>query len=70
MTVKTDHSARRCDIWIAYGDRETYRSSAAYREAVRRARARGYRVCVFLGGEAPLLPGVAALLDRQQPGLF
>lgn len=70
MTVKTDHAARRCDIWVAYGERARYRSSPAYREAVRHARARGYRVCVFVGGEAPLLPGVAALLDRQQSGLF
>lgn len=70
MTVKNNHAARRCDIWVAHGERETYTQSPEYREAVRRARAQGYRVCVFVGGEAPLLPGVAALLDRQQLGFF
>ena len=58
MTVKNNHAARRCDIWVAHGERETYAQSPEY------------RVCVFVGGEAPLLPGVAALLDRQQPGFF
>ncbi|MGM9612125.1 MAG: hypothetical protein ACI3XZ_01345 [Butyricicoccus sp.] len=69
MTVKRNDAARRCEIWIDYGERSTYAMSEEYRETVRRYRALGYRVCVFLGGSEPLLPGVAALLDRQT-GLF
>lgn len=67
MTVKTNAAARRCEIWIGYGERNTYAASEEYRETVRRYRALGYRVCVFLGGNEPLLPGVAALLEHQHP---
>lgn len=65
MTVKINRAARRCDIWVAHGEKDGYAQSPAYRGAVRRARAEGLRVCVFVGGEEPLLPGVAALLDHQ-----
>ena len=70
MTIQNDTRTGRCNIWIAYGERGTYQQSAAYRDAVRHAKTQGLRVCVFLGGEAPLLPGVTALLEHQQPGLF
>ena len=65
MHIQTDPAARRCNIWVNYGEQARYAQSPAYRQAVRHARAQGYRVCVFVGGQAPLLPGVAALLDRQ-----
>ncbi len=68
MTIKTDPAARRCNIWVSYGEQAGYTQSPAYRQAVRQAHAKGYRVCVFVGGEAPLLPGVAALLDHQGLG--
>ena len=69
MTIRNQPAMRRCDIWVNYGEREQYTHLPAYRDAVRHARANGWKVCVFVGGEAPLLPGVAALLDHEQ-GFF
>lgn len=70
MTVKIDQAARRCEIWVGNHESTTYAQSEEYRETVRRYRAQGYRICVFLGGSEPLLPGVAALLDHQRGGFF
>lgn len=70
MTVKVDHAARRCEIWVSHEESGAYAQSEEYRQTVRRYRAQGYRICVFLGGREPLLPGVAALIDHQRGGFF
>lgn len=70
VTVKIDHAAKRCIIWIGRHEQAAYAQSDEYRATVRCYRAQGYRICVSFGESAPLLPGAAALRDHQRGGFL
>lgn len=65
MFIKSDDTLKRCEIWIPYEDRATYKTSSEYMEKLRQYKAKKYNICVFIGGQEPLLPTITALLDEQ-----
>ncbi|MBS7225700.1 MAG: hypothetical protein KH050_10265 [Clostridiaceae bacterium] len=70
MMVRQNAAARRCEIWIGCRERDTYAGNEEYRETVRRYRAMGWRVCVFLEGREPRLQGAAVMLNHRWLGSF
>ena len=65
MTICTDDRQKRCDIWLCHQEAAGCRADPSFRETCRRYRAQGYQVCVYAGGQEPLLPHVTALLRTQ-----
>ena len=63
MHIENDTSALQCTIWIDKDHSLNYKNTAIYQEALRNSKAAGYTVCVFIGGDLPLIPVVSDLLN-------
>lgn len=63
--LKADEKARRCEIWVPFEKKESYKESEEYEESVRTYQDRGFCIVVFVGGRKPLLATVAELLEAQ-----
>lgn len=65
MRITADKAKRICCIWIDGSEKYNYKSSDVYNNAVNEYKAKQYEVCVFVGGESPLLPVIDLLLQQQ-----
>ena len=43
MFIKSDDTLKRCEIWIPYEDRATYKASSEYMEKLRQYKAKKYK---------------------------
>lgn len=62
MHIEKSESMSRCDIWIDKAHSHDYKQSSRYKAAVEESKAAGYDVCVYIGGELPLLPVIDEML--------
>ena len=67
LYIETNESALRCEIWIDSKHSRTYKCTTAYQEAIQHGKALGYAICVYVGGEMPLLPVIDDLLHAPKP---
>lgn len=65
MYIDTDDSKKICNIWVEFSEKDTYKNSKNYSEAIDKYKTLHYTINVFIGGEKPLLPVVSMLLDQQ-----
>ncbi|MBM6870884.1 hypothetical protein [Pseudoflavonifractor phocaeensis] len=65
MKICPDPVQKQCRIWLSHQESARCRADPAFRQICRSYRAQGYQVCVYAGGQEPLLPHVTALLRRQ-----
>ena len=63
MYIETNQSAQQCTIWIDKEHSINYKNDATYQNALKNSKAAGYAVCVFVGGDLPLVPVVSDLLN-------
>lgn len=56
MHIEKNTETRSCTIWVNKDEKNDYRDSEDYQKAVEESKARGYSLCIYLGGELPLLP--------------
>ena len=63
MYIETDEGALQCTIWIDKDHSFNYKNNATYQEALKNSKAAGYAICVFVGGDLPLVPVVSDLLN-------
>ncbi len=67
MHIEIDEGALRCTIWVDKEHSNDYKKDAAYQDAVKKSKAAGYSICVFVGGSSPLIPVAYDLLNAPKP---
>ena len=53
-------------MWIGFDERNHYKQNASYQEAVAESKRMGQSLCVFVGGEQPLLPTIDSLIHAKE----
>ena len=54
MHVIINHKQNFCGIYVPYDLKETYKDTEEYKDLI--ARNKTYNICVYVGGEQPLVP--------------
>lgn len=65
MKINMDENTKRCEIWVSHQEKASYKAMPLYLDTIAKAKEESYSICIFLGGTAPFLPLVSALLDQQ-----
>lgn len=68
MKIVVDSFAKRVQIWVDNSSKNSYKSSDDYKKVINKYKNLNYNICVYIGGNEPLLPNISALLDEQ--GVF
>ena len=56
MYIEKNIDAQTCTIWIDKEHSQDYKNDVAYKQAIADSKADGYSICVFVGGDMPLIP--------------
>lgn len=67
MHIRENETLSICEIWIEKSKSKDYKESKEYKAAVKEAKAKGLSVCVFIGGDSPILPVIDELLNVPEP---
>ena len=51
-------------VWVDYENRNEYKESQEYKEILAECKALGCSLCIFVGGEMPLVPAMDDLIQR------
>lgn len=65
MKITVDELAKRVQIWVTYEEKNYYKNSAEYQRTIKKYKNQNFDICVYIGGNEPLLPNISALLDEQ-----
>ena len=68
MKIIVDSFAKRVQVWVDNSNKESYKNSDEYKNVIKKYKNLNYNICVYIGGNEPLLPNISALLDEQ--GVF
>lgn len=63
MRFSVNEVEKECVFWVSNTEAETYQQSDEYKKLKDQYNPKKYNVCVFVGGEAPLIPTIKSLLD-------
>lgn len=55
MHIRINEKEKRCEIWVPNCNSKTYKQSISYQSAVESNRKNGYSICVYVGGDLPLI---------------
>ena len=56
MYIEKNHNAQTLNIWVDKDHYLNYKDTAEYKSAVAESKAAGYQICVFVGGDLPIIP--------------
>lgn len=62
MHIETNENTKRCGVWVDNAHSHSYRTDEKFLATVQHCKELGYRVCVYVGGELPLVPVISDLL--------
>lgn len=60
-----DNNSAKAEIFIGSNDKQSYKNCEEYKNAVQKYKMMGYRVCVYVGGQTPVINDITSLLDNQ-----
>lgn len=66
MYIEQNTDTRVCTIWVDQEHVQNYKKDSRYIEAITDSKAKGYAVCVYVGGEMPLLPVIDDMLSSNR----
>ena len=64
MIIKKDDQSKKIEIWIESSQQKSYKQCEEYQKTVSKYKDT-HSICVFVGGNKPLLPTISMLLDAQ-----
>lgn len=64
--MRIEHLQKQTNVWIGFDERNHYKQNASYQEAVAESKRKGQSLCVFVGGEQPLLPTIDSLIHAKE----
>lgn len=71
MNIIVDQRTKRVQIWVDYAQKDNYKQNSDYQAAVKKYKHLSYTICVYIGGNEPILPNITALLGEQnQSGIL
>lgn len=62
MRIERNIEENNIDIWVESSEKANYKSAPAYLGALQESKDKGMKVCVYIGGELPLLPVIDEML--------
>lgn len=65
MKIIVDDRSLRVQIWVDFDKRYSYKNDPDYQKTIKKYKNLSYDICVYIGGNEPLLPNISALLDEQ-----
>ncbi len=65
MKILVDINNSKAEIFIGSNDKQSYKECEEYKSAVEKYKSLGYKVCVYVGGQTPLVNDITSLLDNQ-----
>lgn len=69
MNIKLHENTKRVEIWVDSSEQQSYKEQEAYKNVVTQYK-NTHSICVFVGGNKPLLPTITMLLDAQVKSRF
>lgn len=56
MYIEQNANTQICTIWVDQNHVKDYKQDFRYEKALSESKEKGYAVCVYVGGEMPLIP--------------
>lgn len=55
MYIENNVNTQLCTIWVEKENELDYKKDERYKEAIKESKRKGYSVCVYVGGELPII---------------